>query len=62
MLPKKRDDPFEQVVSTTNDVAVKVLPVIVIPPVHVHLSRSKEFTQIVKTLDAACALSHHELV
>jgi hypothetical protein len=47
MLPEERDDPFEQILSTTNDEAVEVFPVVVMPPVDVHLARSEELTEIV---------------
>ena len=62
MLPEERDHPLQQILSTTNDVAVEVLPVVVMPPVDVHLPRSEELTQLVKTRDAARALRHHEVV
>jgi hypothetical protein len=62
MLPEARNYPFEQILSTTNDVAMKVLPVVVMPPVDVHLSRSKELAQLMQTRDAACALRHHEVM
>ena len=62
MLLKERNDPFEQILSTTNDVAMKVLPVVVMPPVDIHLSRSEELAQLLQTRDAAGALCHHEVV
>ena len=62
MLPEERNDPLEQLVSTTHAVAVKVLPVVVVPPVDVHLARSKELPQLMKTRDATRALRHHEVV
>ncbi len=62
ILPEERNDPFEQILSTTNDVTVKVFPVVVMPPVHVHLPRSEELTQVVKTRDATGALRHHKIV
>src|SRR5436305_15033283 len=36
VLPEKRYDPFHQILATTNDVAVKVLPMVVRPPVDVY--------------------------
>src|SRR5437868_1796136 len=42
ILPKERDDALQQILPATNDVAVKVLPVVVRPPVDVHLPHSKE--------------------
>ena len=62
MLPKERNDPFEQILSTTNDVAMKVLPVVVMPPVDVHLPHSKELPEVVEAHDARGALRHHEVV
>ncbi len=44
MLPEERDNPIEQVLPSMNGVAVEVLPVIVMPPVDVHLSHSEELT------------------
>jgi hypothetical protein len=62
MLPEEWDDPFKQILSTTNDEAVEVFPVVVMPPVDVHLARSEELTEIVETRDAAYALSHDEIM
>ena len=42
MFPEERDDPLEQILATMNGVAVEVLPVVVMPPVDVHLAHSKE--------------------
>ena len=42
MLPEERDDSLEQILSSMNRVAVEVLPVVVMPPVDVHLPHSKE--------------------
>ncbi len=49
MLPEERDDSFKQIISTTNDETVEVFPVVVMPPVDVHLARSEELTEIVET-------------
>jgi hypothetical protein len=46
----------------TNNVAVQVLAVVVIPPVRKYLPDSKELTELMETIDAACALCHRELV
>jgi hypothetical protein len=62
ILPKERNDPLEKIVSTTNNVAVEVLPVVIRPPVDVHLSHSKEITQLVQTRDALGTLCHDEVV
>ena len=62
MLPEERDDPPEQVGSSMNGVAVQVLPVVVVPPVDVHLSHSKELAELVETVDAARALRHDEVM
>ena len=42
MLLKEWDNPLEQISSATNRIAVQVLPVVVLPPVDVHLSHSEE--------------------
>ena len=39
-----------------------MLPVVIRPPVHIHLAHSKELLQLVETRDAARALSNHEVV
>src|SRR6266550_183382 len=52
MLPEERDNPFKQILSTTDAVAVKVLSVVVVPPVDIHLSHSEELLQLVQTRDA----------
>ncbi len=62
MLPKERNNPFEQILATTDDVAVEMLPVVGVPPVDVHLSRSKELAELVETIGAARALCHHEIM
>ena len=62
MLPEKRNDPFEQILATTNAVAVQVLAVVVTPPVDVHLSHSKELPKIVEARGAARALRDHEVM
>ena len=62
MLPEERNDPFEQILATTNAVAVQVFPVVVVPPVHIHLARSKELPQLVETRDATRTLRHDKVV
>ena len=62
MLPKERDDPFKQILASTNDIAVKVFPVVVMPPVHIHLARTKEFAQVIEAGNATRSLRHDELV
>jgi hypothetical protein len=62
MLPEERDDPLEQILPATNRVAVQVLPVVVRPPVDVHLPHSKELAQLLETPDATRALRHNEVV
>src|SRR5262249_39182273 len=43
-------------------VAVKVLPVVVMPPVDIHLPHSEELAQLLETVSAARALRHDEVV
>jgi hypothetical protein len=62
VLPKVRDDPLQQILPATNDVAVKVFSVVVGPPIDVNLPHPEELAQIVKTVDAARALGHHEVM
>jgi hypothetical protein len=57
-----RNDRLQKILTSTNDVAIEMLSVIVYPSVYEHLSDSKELTKLVKTLDATCALRHRELV
>jgi hypothetical protein len=62
MLPEERDDPFEQIRALADAVAVEVFPVVVAPPVHIHLARTKELLEVVETPDAAGALRHDEVM
>ena len=62
ILTKERDDPFEQILSTTNDIAIEVFPMVVTPPVYIHLARSKELAQIVEAGNATRSLRHDEVV
>ena len=41
---------------------MQVLPVVVVPPVHIHLAHSEELAEVVETLDATRALCNHEVV
>ena len=59
---EERDDRFQQIRAATHGVAVYMLPVVVAPVVHVHLTYSEELPQLVETPDAARALSDHEVV
>ncbi len=62
MIPKERDDPIDQILTSMNCVAVQVLPVLVMPPVDVHLSHSEELAQLLETLNAARVLRHDEVM
>ena len=44
---KERDDRLQQVRTASHDVAVQVLPVVVVPVVDDHLTHSKELTELV---------------
>ena len=59
---EERNHRLEKIRAATNNVAVQMLPVVVIPPVRKHLPHSKELTELVETVDAAHALCHRELV
>ena len=59
---KERDDRFQQVRTASYDIAVQVLPVVVVPVVDDHLTHSKEFTKIMETREASFTLRHHELM
>jgi hypothetical protein len=50
--PEERDDPIDEILPSMNRVAKQVFPVVVMPPVHVHLSHPKEFAQLLKTVSA----------
>ena len=62
ILPEERNDPVEQILSSMNGVAVQMLPMVVMPPVDIHLSHSEELTQLLETADARRALCHNEVV
>jgi hypothetical protein len=62
ILAKERNDPLEEILSTTHDVAVQVLPMVVRPSVDVHPPHSKEITQLVQTRDALGTLGHNKVV
>jgi len=62
ILAEERDYPFKQILSTTNDITVEVLPVVVMPPVYIHPARSKELAQIVEAGNATRSLRHDEVV
>jgi hypothetical protein len=53
IFPKERDNPLEQVLPTMNGVAVKVLPVVIVPPVDVHPSHS-EVTRVAPRHSGRC--------
>ena len=59
---EERDHRFQQVRTASHDVAVQVLPVVVIPVVDDHLTHSKELTQLMEAREASFALRDHELV
>ena len=59
---EERDHRLEKIRAATYDVAVQMLAMVVEPPIRKYLPHSKEFPQLVETLDAACALCHRELV
>ncbi len=52
MPTEERDHNIEQIPSPSYDVAVKMLTVVVKPPVLEHLSHSKKLTELVETVDA----------
>src|SRR5204863_3791368 len=45
MLPEKRDDRFKKIRTTTHDVAIHVLPMIVIPSVRDHTTYAEKLTK-----------------
>jgi hypothetical protein len=59
---EERNHRFEKVRAATHDIAVQMLPVVVIPPVRKHLPHSKKLTEFMETVDAAGALCHRKLV
>jgi hypothetical protein len=59
---EERDDTVEQLLSRVHGVEMHVLPVVVRPPVDVHLSHSEELTQLVEARSAGGALHDHEVV
>ena len=62
MLLEERNDPLQQILATTDDVAMQVFSVVVCPPIHVHLSYAEELAEFVETLDATRALRHYEIM
>ncbi len=62
MPPEERNDRLQQIRAPTHGVAVHVLPVVVRPPVDVHLPHSEELFERVETFDATRVLSHHEVM
>ena len=62
MLLEERDDRPEQIRATSHDVAVQVLPVIVVPVVDDHLTNSKELTKVMETRKTSLSLCYRELV
>jgi hypothetical protein len=59
---EERNHRVDKIRTATNNVAVQMLAVVVIPPVCKHLPHSKELTELMETLDAAGALRHRELM
>ena len=62
MLLEERDHRLQQVRAASYDVAVQVLPVVVIPVVDDHLTHSKELTKLMQAREASFALRDYELV
>ena len=55
MLLEERDHRLQQVRAASYDVAVQVLPVVVIPVVDDHLTHSKELTKLMQAREASFA-------
>jgi hypothetical protein len=62
MPPEEGNHLLKQILPSTNGVAMQVLPMVVRPPVDVHLSRSEELAELVEAGDATRALRYHEIV
>jgi hypothetical protein len=62
MSLEERNHRVDKVRAATNNVAVQMLTVVVVPPIRKHLPHSKELTELMETVDATCALCHRELV
>ena len=52
MLPEERDDRLQQIVATTHDVAIHVLPMVVVSPVRDHITYAEELTKMFEARDA----------
>ena len=56
------DDHFQKIAAAMNCVQVHVLPMVVVPRVHVHATDAEELTKSVEDVDASRALHHREVV
>ena len=62
MQREERDDRLQQIRATSHDIAVQVLPVIVVPVVDDHLSHSEELMELVQAGETSLPLRHDELM
>ena len=62
MPSEERDDRLQEIRATAYDVAMHVLPMVVRPPVDIHVTYAEELPELVQTLDATAVLSHHEVM
>ena len=62
MQSEERNDRLQKIVSSTNDVSVQVLAMVVVPPIRDDLSDTEVLTEIVQRRHALCALRHGKLV
>jgi hypothetical protein len=62
MPPEERNDRLQQICPPSHDVAVQVLPVVVVPVVDKHLTHSEELMELVETGEASLSLRHDELM
>jgi len=62
MFAEERDDRLQQIRAASHDVALQVLMMVVVPPIHDHLTNTEELTQVVEAREALLSLRHRELV
>ena len=62
MLPEEWDDDFQQILAPSRDVAVQMLPMVIVPGVDEDLTDSKELTNLVQTVETFCSLRHGKFV
>ena len=62
MLPKERDNHFQQFHAPSHNVAMQVFFVVVVPPISQYLSHSEKLTKLMQTRKTSCALRDREFV